>query len=533
MPCVQSLLADFSSLSTTLQYILGAIAFVVISIVLNVLSQVLPIKSSSSPPMVFHIVPFIGSTITYGMDPYKFMFDNRKKYGDVFTFILLGRKMTVALGPKGNDLILNGKLNQVSAEEAYTHLTTPVFGKDVVYDVPNSVLMEQKKFVKFGLSSENLKKYVEMIQDETLKFINRDAAFKAYQDNNPNGGDFHCFQTMSEITILTASRTLQGKEVRDGLDKSFADMYHDLDGGFTPLNFMFPNLPLPSYKRRDVAQKKMSDFYSEIIQRRREEGSHEYDMIASLMECKYKDGRQLKDREIAHIMIALLMAGQHTSSATSSWILFHLGDKPEVVEALYQEQKEKFMKDDGTFEPLNLDDMRDCPILNSVIKETLRLHPPIHSIIRKVINEIPVPQSLSAPSEKSSYVIPKGNFVIACPGVSAVDPLLWNNSNEFEPTRWTTKTKEQELANADETGETVDYGFGAISKGTSSPYQPFGAGRHRCIGEQFAYLQLSTIIATFIRHMTLEAKNGVPPQDYTSMIVLPQPGSRLHFKRRN
>lgn len=91
--------------------------------------------------MVFHIVPFIGSTITYGMDPYKFMFDNRKKvgyliiimiylntgqYGDVFTFILLGRKMTVALGPKGNDLILNGKLNQVSAEEAYTHLTTPV-----------------------------------------------------------------------------------------------------------------------------------------------------------------------------------------------------------------------------------------------------------------------------------------------------------------------------------------------------------------------------------------------------------------------
>ena len=41
----------------------------------------LPIKSSSSPPMVFHIVPFIGSTITYGMDPYKFMFDNRKKVG--------------------------------------------------------------------------------------------------------------------------------------------------------------------------------------------------------------------------------------------------------------------------------------------------------------------------------------------------------------------------------------------------------------------------------------------------------------------
>jgi hypothetical protein len=77
------------------------------------------------------------------MDPYKFMFACRAKvsracifansssqvmltifesyqYGDLFTFILMGREMTVALGPKGNNLILGGKLSQVSAEEAYT-----------------------------------------------------------------------------------------------------------------------------------------------------------------------------------------------------------------------------------------------------------------------------------------------------------------------------------------------------------------------------------------------------------------------------
>jgi hypothetical protein len=51
----------------------------------------------------------------------------------------------VCLGVKGNDFILNGKLKDVNAEEVYTLLTTPVFGKDVVYDCPNSKLMEQKK----------------------------------------------------------------------------------------------------------------------------------------------------------------------------------------------------------------------------------------------------------------------------------------------------------------------------------------------------------------------------------------------------
>ena len=53
--------------------------------------------------------------------------------------------MTVCLGPQGNDFVLNGKLSEVSAEEAYTHLTTPVFGEGVVYDCPNHRLMEQKK----------------------------------------------------------------------------------------------------------------------------------------------------------------------------------------------------------------------------------------------------------------------------------------------------------------------------------------------------------------------------------------------------
>ncbi len=49
------------------------------------------------------------------------------------------------MGPAGNDFILNGKLKDVNAEEIYTVLTTPVFGRDVVYDCPNAKLMEQKK----------------------------------------------------------------------------------------------------------------------------------------------------------------------------------------------------------------------------------------------------------------------------------------------------------------------------------------------------------------------------------------------------
>lgn len=53
--------------------------------------------------------------------------------------------------------------------------------------------------------------------------------------------------------------------------------------------------------------------------------------MAALINQNYRNGRPLKDHEIAHIMIALLMAGQHTSSATGSWALLHLADRPDIL----------------------------------------------------------------------------------------------------------------------------------------------------------------------------------------------------------
>lgn len=130
--------------------------------------------------------------------------------------------------------------------------------------------MQQKKFVKVGLTTENFEKYIGMFEEEVEDFLNKDPEMLVYQKEDVNEwGSFDAVEALAEITILTASRTLQGQEVRGELDKTFAQLYNDLDGGFTPLNFMFPDLPLPSYRRRDVAQKKMSKFYVDIIQRRR------------------------------------------------------------------------------------------------------------------------------------------------------------------------------------------------------------------------------------------------------------------------
>lgn len=152
-----------------------------------------------------------------------------------------------------------------------------------------------------------------------------------------------------------------------------------------------------------------------------------------------------------------------------------------ISDLLYEEQKRVFGKPDGTFRPFEFEDQKDVKIMDSVIRETLRMHAPLHSLYRKVISDIPVPASLAAPSESASYIIPKGNFIVAAPGVSSMDPRIWPNAEKWEPTRWIDEKGMAATALAEYTsgGERVDYGFGQISKGTESPYQPFGAGRHR------------------------------------------------------
>ncbi|GAA5901833.1 hypothetical protein JCM5296_002085 [Sporobolomyces johnsonii] len=529
-----------SALTLAFNALVAAVGAFALIVAANVLYQLLAPRDPTKPPLVFHYVPVIGCAVSYGMDPMAFLDDCKRRYGPVFTYPLLGRKITATLGPMGSNFVLNGKLAHVNAEEAYTHLTTPVFGTEVVYDVPNHVLMEQKKFVKFGLTTDNFRRYVGLIRGEVNDYVSK----HVFENDAKTTSSVDAFTTSSEITIFTASATLQGREVRAAMNKSFADLYHDLDGGFTPLNFVFPNLPLPSYRRRDRAQAKMREFYISILEKRRASTDEpDLDMLTALQNQEYKSGEPLTDKQIAHIMIALLMAGQHTSAATGAWAILRLGENQDLQRRLYDEQLEYHLdKETNTLRELTYENFQ-TPLLMAFIKELLRVHPPLHSLMRKIILDCPVPAAVGAPSAEPAaspsfkkrndgveYVIPKGEFVLAAPGYSQIDESIWGkDAKVFRTERW---LEEGNKVPGDEDEGEEDYGWGKISKGGKSAYLPFGAGRHRCIGEQFAQVQLGTIIATLVRELTWTLDQAFPGNDYTTMIVMPATPRNVTFTRR-
>jgi sterol 14-demethylase len=248
-------------------------------------------------------------------------------------------------------------------------------------------------------------------------------------------------------------------------------------------------------------------------------------MIWNLMNSTYKNGQQVPDKEIAHMMITLLMAGQHSSSSISAWIMLRLASQPEVLEELYQEQLANLspIGPNGSLPPLQYKNLDKLPLHQHVVRETLRLHSSIHSLMRKVKSPLPV--------AGTPYVMPPGRVLLASPGVTALSDEHFPNAGRWDPHRW-----ENQAAKEQENDEVVDYGYGAVSKGTSSPYLPFGAGRHRCIGEKFAYLNIGVILATMVRHLRLfnvDGKKGVPGTDYSSLFSGPMKPSIIGWERRS
>ncbi|ETN36390.1 uncharacterized protein HMPREF1541_08667 [Cyphellophora europaea CBS 101466] len=497
-----------------------AVSLLIAVVGANILKQLF-FRDAKLPPVVFHYLPIIGSTVSYGQEPYAFFFKCRAEYGDIFTFGLLGMKVTAFLGTKGNEFILNGKLKDLNAEEVYGPLTIPVFGTGVVYDIPNARFMDQKRLLKEGFTSKSLRAYVPQFVKETEHYLATNAAFR-----DRNSGIAEIDGVFAEISLYTAAGSLQGAEVRASLDSTFGQLYRHLDDGFAPVNFMLPWLPLPINIRRDRAQRAMAAFYGDIIRKRRAEGNKAGtdDMLWAIMDARYKDGTPLQDGEIANLMIALLMGGQHNTASSGTWIMLELAHRPDLIEELYREQVTVLAG-----EPLSYETTQKLTLHNQVIKETLRLHSPIHSVMRKVKCDMPVPGT--------DIVVPKGHILLAAPGVCARSEQFFPEPMRWDPHRWDAPSDSEEAADGeDKTDDTIDYGYGAVSsKSVHSPYLPFGAGRHRCVGETFAYAQLLGILVTLVRLLQWEQVDPeaeVPKTDYSSMFSRPVHPARIRWRRR-
>jgi len=453
------------------------------------------------PPVYSSSIPLVGNFIGFARDPLGFVRAGRKACGSVFTIDMIAEKCTFMIGAEAHIPFFEASDEELDQAAVYSFMT-PIFGKGVVYDTPLYKRRQQMRALGRSLRPSVLKSYPPKIAEET----------KAYLDKHwGDSGTADLKHTFAALVINTASATLLGPELRGEMFDEMSELYEMLDQGLTPLSVFFPHAPTTAHKTRDSARVEISKLFGKVVEKRRNDpdASTKYtDIVQMLMEFEYKDGTKFTDDEICGMIIACLFAGQHTSSIVSTWsLLYLLEDKrkggkwhDKVMEELSSLQPH-----DGAFaaaEGLDSSVIQQEETLYKVVKEAIRLEPPLIMLMRRVLKPITMPDG--------TY-IPAGHRAIVSNAIAQRLDEIFENPNEFDPSRW----------------ESFN-----IAKLPKYSFIGFGAGIHTCMGESFAFMQVRTILSVILSTYDIEMVSPFPEPNFEAMVVPPKGPNLVSFKRK-
>jgi sterol 14-demethylase len=445
-------------------------------------------SAAKEPPVLPGALPFLGHISEFGKNPHAFMMMLREKYGDVVEFKLFHQSMVLLTGTEASEAFYRAP-DEVLDQSAAYKIMTPIFGKGVVFDAPIEKKNQQLQMLMPALRDKPMRTYSDIIVAEVENLIGQWG----------ESGEIDLLEFTKELTIYTSSHCLLGPEFRYELNTEFARIYHDLEHGIQPIAYVFPNLPLPVFWRRDKARVRLQKLVTEIMEKRASTQEASTNVFQALIEARYEDGSKLTPHEITGMLIATIFAGHHTSSGTTAWILIELLRHPEHKRAVIAEI-------DGLFGPdgkVTFESLRQIPKLENVIKEVLRLHPPLIILMRKVMKDFQV----------KDCVVKAGKFVCAAPAVTHRSAAIFPDPEYFDPDRYSPERAEDKNL----------YGW-----------QAFGGGRHKCSGNAFALFQIKAIFCVLLRWYEFELVS--PPEsyrdDYTKMVVEPGSPCRVRYRRR-
>jgi cytochrome P450 len=173
-------------------------------------------------------------------------------------------------------------------------------------------------------------------------------------------------------------------------------------------------------------------------------------------------------------------AGGEGSSSTITWAIAELVRDPRVMKKVQEEVREIF-KMKGIVGENSINELK---YLKSVVKETLRLHPP---------GALLIPRECGQACEIDGYHIPIKSKVIVNAWAIGRDPKYWTEPERFYPERFN--------------GSSIDY------KGSDFEYIPFGAGRRICPGNTFALINVEMALALMLYHFDWRLPNGMKGED--------------------
>jgi sterol 14-demethylase len=447
--------------------------------------------TSVKPPRVSGGEHEHGHLEEFRTDPIALMRRVREECGDVGQFELAGRHVVLLTGAEANEFFFRAADEDLDQAAAYPFMK-PIFGEGVVFDA--SPERRKEMLHNSALRGDQMRGHAATIEKEV------DRMLAGWGDE----GEIDLLDFFAELTIYTSSACLIGTKFREELDSRFAHLYHNLERGTDALAYVDPYMPIESFRIRDESRAALVELVQEIMNGRIANppaDKEDRDLLDVLVSVKKEDGTpHFSASEVTGIFISMMFAGHHTTSGTAAWSVIELLRHPEVLSGVVKELDELYA--DG--QEVSFHALRQIPQLEAVLKETLRLHPPLIILMRVAQGEF----------EVCGNRIEPGDHVAATPAISNRLPEDFPNPDSFDPGRYIDPNQED-----------------LVNRWT---WIPFGAGRHRCVGAAFALMQLKAIFSVLLRDWEFEMAQPSESyrNDHSKMVVQLQQPCRVRYRRR-
>ncbi|KAH9032518.1 cytochrome P450 [Lactarius hengduanensis] len=287
--------------------------------------------------------------------------------------------------------------------------------------------------------------------------------------------------------------------------------YNILELPLDPLQY----IPTPRSRQLRRYSAFMRNFSQGIVERSIIEGDGK-DLMSVLLRANASEDprRTLSDTEMVDQIATLLFAGHDTTAKSLTWYLYEIARNPECQEHVRAEIAAIRAKKSG--EELSVTDLESMAYTLATIKEGLRLHPIVHTLLKEATQDDVIP--LSSPivtksgEQVSSIPVRKGTLVDLAVGVYNRLPEIWGaDANEFKPERFLDIDKSNH-SNVGVFGNLMtfcEYNPLFLSVCALSPSICFiASGPGGCIGWRFAVLEMQTIIVTLLENFEF----SLPPQ---------------------
>jgi cytochrome P450 len=386
--------------------------------------------------------------------------DIRDQHGPCSSFFIANELTITAFSPELTYEVLVGQQNKFIKGNGWNRIRK--FAGDGL------VTAEQPSHIKNRRMIQPNFNHKKILEDYTEVMVRKSTEKAAYLASTKNKLNLHD-QMVSLVFDIVLESLFGIKEkkdsdsVRKNMEIAMDSVERTIAAGLDRYDFT----PLPVFKKFRNASLDLHEFALSLIKERKENPVEKDDLLTFLINS------EMTPQQISDEVLTIILAGFETTANTLSWVFSYLNQNDFIYEQVILESR-RIMSSDNF-----LHEIDSSEILNGIVKETLRLNPSLWVLPRMAAVDVTI----------GDYFIPQGSNIIMSPFVTHRDENIYKNSDKFIPSRWDNDFEK------------------TLPRGS---YVPFSAGPRKCIGDQFATLEMKIIITIFSSMFKVKTIGGFP-----------------------